>query len=332
MISVTRVLGGVLFAALGGLGVLGMVLAAPVPFVSEQLYGVTFSQLQATSLELDWRVLYEAILTDLGAQRLRLVAYWPLVEPSEGVFDFTDLDYQMDRAAEEHAAVILVVGRKVPRWPECHEPTWLKDRSELERQEAVLAVVHAVVGRYRDHPALAQWQLENEPLLDFGVCPPEDRAFLRREEALVRRLDSSHPILITDSGELNSWLGAAQFGDRVGTTMYRTVHSRRTGKPFHYDYLFPSWLYRLKARVVWLFTGKSVLISELQGEPWGAVPFSQMTHEQRRSLFSPERFMQLHNFARRTQFSEAYWWGVEYWYWEREQGDAAYWDYAHQLF
>lgn len=146
-------------------------------------------------------------------------------------------------------------------------------------------------------------------------------------------LDTAHPILITDSGELNSWLGAAQFGDVLGITMYRTVYSGRTGRPFHYDYLFPSWAYRLKARVVRFAFGKDVLISELQGEPWGAVPYTAMTQEERLAAFSPQRFAGLARFAWRTQLPEVYWWGVEYWYWEKEkQGNPAYWEYAKTFF
>ena len=169
--------------------------------------------------------------------------------------------------------------------------------------------------------------------MDFGICPPEDRAFYAEEEALLRSLDTGHPILVTDSGELNSWLGAAKFGDIVGTTMYRTVFSERTQDSFVYDYIFPSWGYRLKARYVKLLRNKDVLISELQGEPWGAQPFQHMTQEERLRSFSPERFVDLADFARRTQLPEVYWWGVEYWYWEKEvNNDVQFWDFGEQLF
>lgn len=311
----------------------GLLLAVPSPFARPLRYGVTFSQVQAASLGLAWREVYDAVLADLGVQRLRLIAYWPLIEPTDGAFTWDDLDYQMDQAAASGTQVILTIGRKVPRWPECHEPAWVQKRPEAEKRRQILDLLAATVERYRDHPALGMWQLENEPLLDFGVCPSEDLGFLRQEEALVRRLDPLPRILITDSGELNSWLPAASFGDVLGTTMYRTVWSGRRARPFRYDYLFPAWLYRAKARLVKVLRGKHVLISELQGEPWGARPLTEMTPEERHALFSPQRFIDVTRFAQRTQLPEAYWWGAEYWYWEKTaHNNPAFWELAREMF
>jgi len=311
---------------------LGFVLAFPKFESVEPEWGVTFSQPHAEGIGLDWREAYDATLEDLGVKKLRLSAYWNVLEPNDDDFDFNVMDYQMDKAAEHDAKVILSIGRKLPRWPECHTPNWAEGLSEAEQQQKVLEMLPVVIERYKDHPALRMWQLENEPLLTFGECPPEDREFLETEEALVRSLDD-HPIMITDSGELNSWLGAAQFGDLVGTTMYRTVFSQRTQKRFIYDYIFPSWGYRLKARYVKLLHNKEVIISELQGEPWGARAFTDMTREEKNASFSPDRFLQLSDFAERTQLPEAYWWGVEYWYWEKEvKGNDEYWDIARDIF
>ncbi|MEX1112529.1 MAG: beta-galactosidase [Candidatus Andersenbacteria bacterium] len=328
----TTVGAGVL-VILGVLLIAGVLLARPAAFPSAQKYGVTFSQPHASGIGLNWQEVYHAILTDLDVKHLRLVAYWNVIEPEEGVFDFTTLDYQMDQAAAHGAQVILAVGRKVPRWPECHIPQWAQELEEKQQQEVVLTMVSEVVARYKDHPALRMWQLENEPLLDFGICPPADAVFLQQEQQLIRDLDPNHPILITDSGELNWWIDASRYGDVVGTTMYRTVFSDKTQKLFHYDYIFPSWMYRLKSRYVGLLRNKDVLIVELQGEPWGTVPFTQMSIQDREASFSPARFEELLRFASRTQLPEAYWWGVEYWYWEKEnQGRDQYWEMAKRIF
>jgi len=317
---------------IGAVGAAGLALAVPSLNPPQQVYGVTFSVPQAELIGLEWRQAYDATLSDLNVKRLRLAAYWDSIEPGEGNFDFADLDYQLDQAADHDASVILAIGRKLPRWPECREPEWVQSRSEAEKQEAILAMLAVVVERYNNHPALAMWQLENEPLLDFGICPPEDRSFLAREEALVRNL-SSKPILVTDSGELNSWIPASRYGDVLGTTMYRTVFSSRTQKLFHYDYLFPAWLYRAKARLVKLVNGNDVLISELQGEPWGVRLYHELSEEERRASLSPERFQQLQRFAARTQLPEAYWWGAEYWYWEKEvNNEPIFWDIAREFF
>ncbi len=328
-----HILKGIVITAVGFFLLIGLFLAAPWPLGSQVIHGVTFSQLQAEGLGLDWREAYGAILNDLGVRHLRLSAYWNLIEPEEDEFDWSGLDYQMDLAAEAGAKVILSVGRKLPRWPECHEPEWVKDMAESEKQMEILTMLAVVVERYKDHPALVMWQLENEPLLDYGECADEDRELLLKEEVLLRSMDGVHPILITDSGELNWWLDASEYGDVLGTTMYRTVFSDKMQKSFSYDYIFPAWMYRAKARYIKVLRGKDVIVSELQGEPWGSMPFKDMSKEDREEVFSKNRLMEMKRFVDRTQLPEVYWWGAEYWYWEKEQYyDASYWETAKTFF
>ena len=330
--KIIHILTGVAITCAALVALCVMALAMPRFAIEEQIQGVTFSQPHTVGIGLDWKEVYQAILTDLNVKHLRLNAYWDQIEIRDDQFTFRDLDYQLDEAAKHDAQVILSVGRKLPRWPECHIPTWAQALPEDEQEAEALEMIGRVIERYKNHPALRMWQLENEPYLDFGTCDTQAVTFLVEEEELIRSLDLAHPILITDSGELNSWLDAASHGDILGTTMYRTVFSSRTEKPFSYDYLFPSWLYRLKARYVYLLRDKDVIISELQGEPWGALPFPEMSPDERRQSFSEERFREIHDFARRTQLSEAYWWGVEYWYFEKEQGNDAFWEYAKTVF
>jgi hypothetical protein len=178
-----------------------------------------------------------------------------------------------------------------------------------------------------------QWQLENEPFLEFGECPSISENLLAREETLVRSLDSEHPIIVTDSGELNWWIVASRYGDVLGTTMYRTVFSQRTKQSFSYDFIFPAWLYRFKAHGVGMLRSKEVIISELQGEPWGERPFVELNHSEREQLLSPARLTQIHRFAKRTGLPQAYWWGAEYWYWEKTlRNNDAYWETARSFF
>lgn len=331
--KIHRKIKGVVLVIAGVLIVTLILLAAPSPVAPSQVYGVSFSAPHSSGIGLDWKQTYDALLEELGVKHLRLSAYWNEVEPEDDEYDFTGLDYQMDQAAAHNATVILGVGRKLPRWPECHEPDWAKELSEEQQQQQVLDLIGVVVDRYKNHPALRMWQLENEPLLDFGICPPEDRAFLVAEQDTLRTHDTTHPILMTDSGELNWWIDAAQYGDVLGSTMYRTVFSSRTQAPFHYDYIFPAWLYRLKSRYIGVLYQKPVIISELQGEPWGEVSFTEMSVEQKNASFSTERFYELAQFANRTQLPSAYWWGVEYWYWEKEvKGNDAYWEAAKEIF
>ncbi len=90
-------------------------------------YGMSFNVMYANELSLDWKETYDAILNDLGVRHLRLAAHWPMVEPEAGKYNFTELDYQLEKANEVGADAILAVGRRLPRWPECHVPEWAKN-------------------------------------------------------------------------------------------------------------------------------------------------------------------------------------------------------------
>jgi endo-1,4-beta-mannosidase len=60
---------------------------------------------------------------------------------------------------------------------------------------AAESLIHAVVGRYHDHPAVGFWNLGNEP--DLFAWPPDaatGRAWTRRMVGLIRELDADHPV------------------------------------------------------------------------------------------------------------------------------------------
>ncbi|HMK08563.1 MAG TPA: glycoside hydrolase family 2 TIM barrel-domain containing protein [Anaerolineales bacterium] len=68
------------------------------------------------------------------------------------------------------------------------------DETALAASELLL---RTVVGQFRDHPAVALWNLGNEP--DLFACPPSaahGRAWVRRMTAAVHDLDSAHPVTV----------------------------------------------------------------------------------------------------------------------------------------
>jgi hypothetical protein len=90
-------------------------------------YGITFSSRYASQMSLNWRETYLNIIGDLGAKNLRLVAYWDEIEKTQDSYDFTNIKWQVEEAQKRNLNVILAIGRKVPRYPECFEPTWWKE-------------------------------------------------------------------------------------------------------------------------------------------------------------------------------------------------------------
>ncbi|MEK7203719.1 MAG: beta-galactosidase [Patescibacteria group bacterium] len=298
----------------------------------QMVYGVTFSKPYAVELGLDWKEIYLAILDDLKVKNIRLIAYWPEVEPKEGKFDFRDLDFQINEAVKRNAKIILAVGRRLPRWPECHEPSWTLNQNLEVKNEKLLEYIEKTILRYKEVEAIKYWQVENEPfLMRFGICPKTNIEFLDKEIALVHSLDS-RPVIISDNGEVSIWINARKRADVFGTTMYRVIWK----KPFGYfRYPLPSTFFRFKDFVSKIFTGelfgqpKKVIVIELQAEPWGPEVTTRLTLEEQFVSMDFEGFKGNIGYARRAGFKEVYLWGVEWWYWLKEKAnEPRFWEFA----
>ncbi len=292
--------------------------------------GVTFSTLQAEALGLDWEETYRALLDDLHARRIRIPVYWTEIEPEENKFNFSKFDFLLNEAERRGARVIIAVGQKLPRWPECHIPGWIKDEInsyDKERFEAALFnYIRTVVERYKDSLYIEAWQVENEPFFVFGECPKISYDLVKREVELIKTLDN-RPVIITDSGELGTWFGAATLADIVGTTMYRTTWKKGFG---YLHYFLPPGFYAKKAAIIdWIFS-KPVWVMEMQLEPWvPSPPLSKTALQEQMKSMDFDRFRKNIDFARSSHLSPIYFWGAEWWYWMKKNGHPEFWDYIY---
>lgn len=294
----------------------GWLLIKKVPTVETKTFGVTFSKIMAEDFNLDWQKAYRSIVQDLGIKKVRIPVYWPEVEVAEGEFDFSWFDWILEESKKNEVDVILVVGIKVPRWPECHRPEWVDN-------ESLLKYIETTVKRYNNHSAVWAWQVENEPFLKFGICPNYEPKFIDKEIELVRSI-SNKPIIVTDGGEFGDWFRAYKRADIFGSTMYRHVQARFIGE---FTYPLPPSFFRLRQSVVELFYGKKPkIVVELQAEPWidGVVKDSSL--EVQYAGFGPERFDDLMEYIEGTGFDTFYFWGVEWWYWLKEKGHPEMWE------
>ncbi len=291
------------------------------------IYGVSFNTEYAQYLGFDPRQVFNKILHDWNFKYIRLSAQWNLIERTKGDYDFRDLDWMMDESAKKNAKVILAIGQKTPRWPECHDPAWVDSatyKSELEN------FMQVVIGKYKNHPALEVWQVENEPFLRFGDCMPISDESLKQEVDLVKSLDPKHPVIVTDSGELSLWTHTAKAADLFGTTMYRVVWNQTVGY-LSYDWIIPAFVYKAK---LWL-NGRDInaaYITELQAEPW--IPNRNLIDTSLAEQFKSMSLKQLQKnviFAGSTGMPRAYLWGAEWWYWLESKGEHEIPNYIKQL-
>lgn len=296
-------------------------------------YGVSFSKFHADELKLPWAIVFEALVSEMQVKHWRLSAHWPMVESTKGVFSFNELDYQLRRVKEEHGDVVLAVGRRLPGWPECHVPEWAKGLSWEDQKKEILTYLTKVVERYKDHSEVLYWQVENEPYLTVfahDYCGDLDKDFLKEEVALVKRLDPSRKVLVTDSGNLGLWSGAWSTGDIFGTSMYLYLWNPNFGQV---KTIYQPFVYRIKNNMMSLLFGKrESLLIELSLEPWLVHPIIETPLSVQKERMTTTMFDEAIVFAKNTRFEKQYLWGAEWWFYMKQQGDGTYWEKAKAIF
>ncbi|MDP3973994.1 MAG: hypothetical protein Q8P92_04130 [Candidatus Daviesbacteria bacterium] len=296
-------------------------------------YGVTFSSSYAQYLNLDWQETFIKVLSELKVKNLRIPTYWDALEKNKGEFSFADTDFMLSEAEKRNARVVLVVGFRQPRWPECYLPKWAAKLSLEEKRAEILQFVQKTVERYENNPSIWAYQVENEPFLPFfgENCDRRDPDFLKKEVDLVRSL-SDKPIIITASGELEIWITQMQLSDIFGTTLYREVYNPLIG---YVSYPILPYFYNLKSQIirkVFAPQNQKTIISELQAEPWLIGETITQDPKRQTELFPVNKLIANIDYARKVGFDRAYLWGVEWWYWMEKMGYPEYLEYAKILF
>lgn len=292
--------------------------------------GMTYSYRYAEALGLDPKETLTAQLNELGIREWRIPVYWDLVEEKRGEPDYSWVDWQIDEIEKYNGNIILSIGQRVPRWPECHIPSWAAD-NKIVREHALLEHLERTVLRYKDRKSIIMWQVENEPFLSqFGICPPLNKKYFESEIDLVKSLDS-RPILVTDSGELSLWVQAARRGDVFGTTLYRHIYQGTLG---YVTYPVSPSFFQLKTLLVKIFTKQeNFLVIELQAEPWAPGWLVDYPLSEQFKSMDEAKLRENVEYAKRLGFPTIYLWGGEWWYYTKEQlGYAGVWETGKDIF
>lgn len=279
--------------------------------------GVSFTPSTAEYLGTDWRANYMALLDDLKFRNLRLMSYWNDIEAKPGHYHYEDLDWQVDQAKQRGAKIVLSIGLRQPRWPECHQAPWaieLEKTNKAEWRKQLNVFIGKTVDRYKHNPAIKGWHLENEfSNRVFGDCDDHDRQRLIDELALVKQHDTSHPVSMSAADQLG-FPARGPLGDIYTTSLYRGNYVKYIG---YFQYPLPTFFYSSKAFFIQLFHGKQSYIHELQMEPWGPKPTVQLSVAEQNHYMNDARMRSTVTFALHTGMKRMDFWGAEWWYWRK---------------
>lgn len=288
--------------------------------VKNPSYGASFSVKYSEELGLNWRENYLALVDELGFDKLRLMSYWDIGEPNNDDYRFADLDWQMDEAQKRGIKVSLAIGLRQPRWPECHQPNWARELGNNTRawQDELNEYIVTTMNRYKSHPALESYQLENEAVNNwFGECvgaAPRER--LIEEFNLAKSTDPNHPIYMSLSDQHGFPL-RDPVPDAYGFSVYRTVWNDKTPVPFYLTYPTPIWYHKIRKVLVEAIKDRPVFVHELQVEPWGPQATRELSIAEQNKSMDLRQMHRNFDFARKIGADTIYTWGSEWWYWRK---------------
>ncbi len=292
--------------------------------------GVSFSQIQAERYGSNWRANYTALLDELNFKNIRIPAYWNRIEPAKGQYDFAELDWMVSEAGKRGAKVIIVVGQKNIRYPECHYPNWVDTNSAVATSDQATDMIKVVVERYKNSPTVAEWQLENEFLLkSFGECPSAllTNAQLQKELVALKSVDSTRPVILTQSDQFGFPL-IGPFAEKFGFSMYRWSWNGNLG---YYRYPQNGAYFWWKAGLISLFFGQEIKIHELQAEAWGPKGNEHLDYGETLKSMSPRQLEDNIKYARDTKIKNFDLWGSEWWWHLKQTGHPEMWDEVKKL-
>lgn len=295
------------------------------------LFGATFVPNYARYFELDPQETMDAMINDLGIKRFRLVSYWKDIEKTPGAYDFSELDWQFQKVEASGGSVALAIGLRQPRWPECHGPGWAMQKPMSEWHNDLKKFMGAVIDRYKNSPALQEYQLENEFFLSvFGECPDFSRERLIDEYNFVKARDPNTPVTISRSNNAIGIPVGNPRPDKFAVSVYKRVWDKTLTKRY-FEYPFPAWFYGSLAGWGKIVTGKDLYIHELQTEAWLADGYKMKDapiDELYKSL-NPERLEDRIAYGKASGMKTIDLWGVEWWYqMKTKRGAPELWDTA----
>lgn len=296
------------------------------PLVNQK-FGVSLSIKQCRSFNISDIDVIRTTIKDLNIKRFRLMSYWDEVEQVKGKYNFEYLDKQIQEVSKSNGEITLCLGLRQPRWPESHWPTWAKKSNPEVWKKPLFDFIETTVKRYINNKHIVSYQLENEALLkNFGDHGEFDRTRLNDEYKLVKELNSKMPIVMTTS---TSWGIPIRkpIPDIIGFSYYRVTFDKGAYRKSIYQ---PS-VFRIKSRLSKLIHNRPSFIHELQAEPWGPKNIWEMSEFEQAKSMNPEILRTNVQKAIKTGLFPIDFWGAEWWYWQKQNGNEEIWEIIKEL-
>jgi hypothetical protein len=276
----------------------------------------------------------------IGFKWIRLGCYWDEIEKDKGKYSLSKIGQLITTCQKLGLDIVLTVGMKAPRYPEFYLPTWLEEKVKIrqrcsfdtnhqELKRSLLQYLAKTIERLKHYSAVKVWQVENEPLDPSGPNRWRITTRLLKEEAeLVRKLDPSRPVLINLWSNQLIWKvlyrHLVKLADIVGLDLYFKRPFSLFGRFHHYfgpfisDKTYQKNIAQIKS------SGKQVWLTELQAEPWE--PKELVTSKENPPSCLPQDIVENSRRVLNWGLDGLFFWGFEYWYWRKEQGDSRYWN------
>ncbi len=192
------------------------------PTFSQTLYGAAYyhEYHPIQRLDADFQDMADAKLTVLRVGE----SVWSTWEPTDGVFDLDWLEPILDKASSQGIAIIIGTPTyAMPNWLRLKHPDIVADRKTGfpipygHRQNMDYSnphflmyadrIIEKIVTRYKDHPAVIGWQVDNEPGVELLHNPSVFEGFkreLKEKFGSVQQLNKTWG-LVYWSHSINNW-------------------------------------------------------------------------------------------------------------------------------
>ncbi len=334
----------------------------PIEPRSSTLLGITFRPQQVQAFGLEMRPTLNKLL-EYPLQIVRLGAYWNKMEPENGRFDTTELDWQIDTIEKTGAKIILCVGAlKTFGYPEYFIPHHYMPKpfpdatliTPIKHKELLLGAnnfISRIVDRYKNRQSIIAWQLENEPAdpLPSAHYWRISADFLKEELNALRVCDQTKPVMINgflatslfirigaawltrDQG--NSLDLAKGLSDIIGVDYYpRIAISPVASETMYLDTSKVFWGQGDRNNLAnWSRShNQKFMVAEGQSEPWELTVIPPSPQHYALYSCTPQNLIENYNFWAscaecRPMYSYLFW-GAEYWVLRANNGNRQYLD------